>query len=129
MLGYEYGEFKLDESLAKLEPFKKRIKKRKEISPTTTIVKKRKNKKKRGIWSSIAEIGKGALSVALMKYLGISPKTPGEQVAEPTLIGQQRAEVVTGIPTIPKRADNMKFILLGGGVILIITAILLTRRR
>lgn len=121
---FEYGQFKLDESLTKLEPFKRRA--------TTTKIKPQKAppKKKSSFRQFLVQAGQGLLSVALAKYLGVPPSTKGTQVAEATRIVPATASVTPGAAPIARaKGIPLNLVFLIGGALFVVSAILLFRRK
>jgi len=123
MIVPEYGQFKLDESLAKLQPFQKRV---------TSKAKKpqRGTEKKASFKQLLVQTGKGVLSVALAKYLGISPETSGRKVAEATRVTQASAGAVPAVRAgVGAGRIPLKFVFLIGGVLFVVSALFLFRRK
>lgn len=125
MILAEYGQvrFKLPEELTKLEPFKQVTK---PVQPAPTAVKAEPT-----IKTVIADVAKGTLTVALMKYLGLIPKTKGTQVAEPTMISQQPTTASIAVPSLaaPRRKAPLSLVFVIGGIALVAAAFLLFRRK
>ena len=117
-----YGQFKLDESLIKLQPFKK-------MYSTKPVVSKPKVSKSPSLKSMLLEIGKGILSLQLMRYLGVKPQG-GTQVTQPTMITRQ-ASTISQIPQAPVsgRKVNLRMLFIFGGIALTALAIILFRRQ
>lgn len=129
----EYGQFKLPESLGKLEPFKRSRAFHPSLSltpsPKPTTVPQT-TKAEPSLKTVIMDVAKGALTVALMKYLGMTPRTTGTQVSEPVMLHRPATVGAVAMPSPPPPRQRVPLgpLFLIGGAAFVVAALLLFRR-